>query len=108
MISYVKKKKASKNFNKYVTTTSTVRFKDARTDRNKEHGLFLRIKFLFGKETGTQEACKYVNVLPGTHTRAHTHNVHSVQSQQASLSLLRLNARKHVKQQNAITMTRNS
>lgn len=87
-----------------MTTTSTVRIKDARTDRNKEHGLFLRIKFLFGKETGTQEACKYVNVLPGTHT----HNVHNVQSQQASLSLLRLNARKHVKQQNAVTMTRNS
>lgn len=91
------KKKATKNFNKYVATALTVRIKDAKTERNKGHGHFLWIKFLFGKETGTPEACKYVNVLPRIHTRAHTHNAHNVQRQQTSLSLLCLNVRKHVK-----------
>jgi len=60
-----------------MATVLTVRIKDAKTDRNKGHGLFLWIKFLFGKETGTPEACKYVNVLPRI-PHVHTRTMHTM------------------------------
>lgn len=54
-------KKQSKNVNKYETTQYWYWVKDAKKCRNKEYLLFLNspwVRFLFGKESGSQETSK--------------------------------------------------
>lgn len=55
-------------------------------DRDGDHSLVQRTELLSGKDTGTQAVRQYGNVLPCTHTRTHTHDVHCSKATDVPLS----------------------